>query len=120
MAANCDEYIVTGCALQGPVGGYSFAANSGGSANRRGFSNIYASYAGVRAVAVPASGATYTNTSPFVEEWSLFGGTITGGYDKNGQGFPGALQYVHMRLQPGDTFTVFYSVAPTAKVFVEP
>jgi len=120
VGANCDEYIVTSCVLQGPVLGYSFAANSSGSANRRAFNNISAGYAGYSAIAVPASGVTYTNTSPFVEEWNLFGGTITTGYDKNGQGFPGALDYVHFRLQPGDTFTVGYSASPSAKTFIEP
>jgi hypothetical protein len=69
---------------------------------------------------MPASGVQYVNKTPFVEEWSFFGGTITGGYDKNGQGFPGALQYVHFRLQPNDNFTCGYSVAPTVKTFVEP
>lgn len=120
VAADCDEFIVNGCALEGPVGGYSFAANASGSSQRRAFNNVKANYAGYSAIAMPSSGVQYVNTTPFVQEWNFFGGTITSGYDKNGQGFPGALQYVHFRLQPNDNFTCGYSVAPTVKVFVEP
>jgi len=120
VAANCDEFIVNGCALEGPVGGYSFAVNSSGSSQRRAFNNIKANYAGHSAIAMPASGVQYVNTTPFVQEWNFFGGTITGGYDKNGQGLPGALSSLHIRLQPNDNFTCGYSVAPTVRMFVEP
>jgi len=120
VLADCDEYIVNGCALEGPVGGYSFAVNASGSSQRRAFNNVKANYAGYSGIGMPASGVQYVNTTPFVQEWSFFGGTITSGYDKNGQGFPGGLQYVHFRLQPNDNFTCGYSVAPTVRMFVEP
>jgi len=54
-----------------------------------------------------------------VQEWHLFGGTITGGYVKKGTAI-GVLPYFSTRLQPGDTFSVGYSAVPTAKTFVEP
>jgi len=120
VSADCDRYTVSNCAFYGPTAGYSFAANSAGSKNRRAVNNINASYAGSLSTSVPASTVTYTNTTPFIEEWQLFGGTITTGYDKNGVGFPGALSYLTFRLQPGETFAVGYSVAPTAKKSVEP
>ena len=120
VAGDCDRFVVTGCAFEGSTGGYSFAANSAGSVYRKAFNNLNATYAGHSAIALPATGVRYTNTTPFVQEWTFFGGTITGGYDKNLQGFPGALPYVHFRLQPGDTFSVGYSVAPIARTFIEP
>lgn len=118
--ANCNNYSVQNNRLTGSVGGYNIAANSAGSASRRVANNISANYAGNAVKSIPASGVRYTNTSPHVEDWSFFGGTITGGYDKNLVGFPGALQYVNMRLQPGDTFAVGYSAAPAVVVFIEP
>jgi hypothetical protein len=120
VTANCDEFIVSGCALEGPVGGYSFAANASGSSQRRAFNNLKANYAGYSATAMPATTVQYVNTTPFVQEWNFFGGTITSGYDKNGQGFPGALSSLHIRLQPNDNFTCGYSAAPTVVVFTEP
>lgn len=120
VAADCDEFIVNGCALEGPLGGYSFAANASGSSERRAFNNVKANYAGYAGLSMPASGVQYINKTPFVQEWNFFGGTITGGYDKNGQGFPGTPASLHIRLQPNDNFTCIYSVAPTAKAFIEP
>lgn len=117
---NCNNYSVQNNRLTGSVGGYVIAANSAGSAARRVANNISASYAGNAVKSIPATGVRYTNTSPHVEDWSFFGGTITGGYDKNIVGFPGTLQYVNMRLQPGDTFAVGYLAAPTVVVFIEP
>lgn len=120
VGADADRYVVANCAFEGSTGGYAFSANSSGSSYRKAANNLNANYAGHSAIALPSSGVRYTNTSPFVEEWSFFGGTITGGYDKNLQGFPGTLPYVHFRLQPGDTFAVGYSVAPATKTFIEP
>lgn len=120
VAADCDEFFVSNCALEGPTGGYSFATNATGSSQRRAFNNLKANYAGYIAASMPASTVSYVNKSPFVEEWNFFGGTITSGYDKNGQGFPGALSSLHIRLQPNDSFSCGYSVAPTVVVFVEP
>jgi len=119
VGADCDEYVVSGCYFEGAVGGYSFAANASGSSKRRAFNNANANYAGRKTQTIPASGVRYTNTTPFVEEWNFFGGTITGGYDKNNWGFPGALGYVHFRLQPNDSFSVGYSSAPSIQVFTE-
>jgi len=118
--ADCDRYTVTNCALYGPIGGYSVATNTSGSKNRRFSNNINAGYAVTSIVAVPASTVRYTNTTPFVEEWQFFGGTITGGYDKNGIGLPGALPYVTFTLQPGETYAVGYSVAPQARKSLAP
>lgn len=120
IAADCDRYVVSGCAFEGSTSGYNLIANTTASSNRRIFNNINANYAGHKTQTIPATGVRYTNTTACVEEWSFFGGTITGGYDKNNWGFPGALGYVHFRLQPNDSFSVGYSVAPTIHVFVEP
>ena len=119
VTSNCDRYIVSNCQLLGPTGGYAVGANSAGSKNRRFSNNINASYAVTSTATVPASTVTYTNTTPFVEEWQFFGGTITGGYDKNGVGLPGSLPYLTFRLQPGETYAVGYSVAPTAVKSIE-
>lgn len=119
VTADCDNFIVTSCRLQGPIAGYSFAVNASGSSSRKAYNNVNANYSGYAPKSMPASGVSYRNTSPFIEEWSFFGGTITSGYDKNGQGFPGALQYLTFRLEPNDTFACGYSIAPTVRVFVE-
>jgi hypothetical protein len=120
IEVDCDKYLVTGCALEGAVGGYNLPLNTTPSSNRRAFNNIFTNYSGYIIKPAPPSGVTYTNLSAHVEEWNLFGGTLTTGYDKNGLGFPGALANVSFRLQPNDNFTVGYSVAPTVRVFVEP
>lgn len=120
IAADCDEYIVTGCKFEGAVGGYTSATNAAGSSKRRIYNNLNANYSGYVSSTIPASGVTYTNKTPFVEDWSFIGGTLTTGYDKNGQGFPGALSYLTFRLQPNDTFTVGYSSAPTTRLFIDP
>lgn len=120
VGADADRYVVANCAFEGSTGGYAFAANSSGSSYRKVANNLNANYAGPSAIALPSSGARYTNTSPFIEEWSFLGGTLTTGYDKNYQGLPGAMPYVHFRLQPGDTFSVGYSGAPITRTFIEP
>ena len=120
IGADCDEYQVSNCGFEGPVGDISAAANTGTSNERRIFNNVKAKYAGLVARTLPATTVRYTNTTPFVEEWLFFGGTITGGYDKNGAGLSVALPFVSFRLQPGDNFAVGYSVAPGIRVFVEP
>lgn len=121
VLADCDQFIIDSCDFVGSVGGYNVVpVNASGSANRRIGNNINANYAGNATAVVPASNVTYTNKSAMVEDWSFFGGTITSGYVKNGVGFPGALSYLNIRLQPGDTYSVGYSVAPIAKLFIEP
>lgn len=120
VASDCDRYLVSNCQLLGPIGGYAVGANAVGSKNRRFTNNLNAGYAATSIASVPASTVRYTNTTPFVEEWDFFGGTITGGYDKNGISFPGALSYVTFRLQPGDSYAVGYSVAPAARKSIEP
>jgi hypothetical protein len=119
IGADADRYVVTGCAFEGSTGGYSIAANSSASVYRKVHNNVNANYAGNLALAMPASNTRVTNTTPFVWDLDFFGGTITGGYDKSLFGYPGALQYVHMRLDPGDSFACGYSVAPSVVRFIE-
>lgn len=118
VGADADRYVITGCAFEGSTGGYNITANTSSSTYRRVFNNTNANYAGSSSLAMPSSGVSVTNTTPFVWDLDFFGGTITGGYDKNGVGYPGALSYVHMRLDPGDSFSCGYSVAPTLVRFI--
>jgi hypothetical protein len=120
ILADCDRYTITNCALYGPIGGYSFAANASGSKNRLTYGNVNAGYAATAITAVPATNVTYTNTSGLIEEWIFSGGTITGGYSKNGVGISGALASLTMTINPGDAFSIGYSVAPTAVKSVMP
>lgn len=120
VAENCDDYSVSNCKMKGAIGGYSFGQNDSGSINRRATNNVSANYAGKKLQTLPASDAVYVNTTPHVEEWSFFGGVLTNGYQKNGEGLAGPLTYVTFRLQPNDSFAVGYSTAPTIQVFVEP
>jgi hypothetical protein len=113
VGADADRYLITSCYFEGSTGGYNITANTAGSANRRVHNNASANYAGNSALSMPATTVRVTNTTPFVWDLDFFGGTITGGYDKNLVGYPGALQYVHMRLDPGDSFACGYSAAPS-------
>jgi hypothetical protein len=119
VGADADRYLITSCYFEGSTAGYNITANTAGSANRRVHNNAGASYAGFSALSMPASTVRVTNTTPFVWDLDFFGGTITGGYDKNVVGYPGALQYVHMRLEPGESFACGYSVAPSVIRMIE-
>lgn len=106
--------------MKGAVAGFIAAENTSPSSARRVHNNVGTGYAGRKsAQTIPASGVRYRNTTPYVEVWSFFGGTITGGYDLNGVGIPGALTYLTLRLEPGDNFAVVYSSAPSILVTVE-
>jgi len=120
ILADCDAYSVTNNGLYGASGGYFAAVNSAGSSNRRINNNINANYAVGSTTSVPASNVSYTNTTPFTEEWVFSQGTITGGYSKNGVGISGGLQSLTLTMQPGDYFSVGYSSAPSATKFVQP
>lgn len=120
VGADCDRFSVTNCALYGPVGGYSFAANASGSKDRLAANNVNAGYAQTAIASVPATTVTYTNTTPFTENWTFSGGTITGGYSKNGIGISGALSFVALTLAPGDSYAIGYSVAPGAIKSIAP
>jgi hypothetical protein len=119
VGADADRYLITSCYFEGSTSGYNITANTAGSSNRRVHNNAGASYAGFSALSMPASTVRVTNTTPFVWDLDFFGGTITGGYDKNVVGYPGALQYVHMRLEPGESFACGYSVAPSVIRMIE-
>lgn len=120
VLADCDRYSITNCALYGPLGGYSFAANASGSKDRLVTKNINAGYALTASTAVPATGVAYVNTSAVIEEWIFSGGTLTGGYSKNGVGIPGSLASLTMTINPGEQFVIGYSVAPTAVKSIMP
>lgn len=118
IGANCDFYSVSDCTFGGAISGYNLAANTAGSANRRIHNNLNASYATKSVATVPASGATYTNKSAMVEEWNLFGGALTSGFNVNGFGYPGNFSGI-IRLEPGGYFSIGYSVAPTAYKYIQ-
>lgn len=121
ILSDCDYFSVLCCDFDGAISGYNVdPANTSGSTNRIIAKNLRANYAVNQVIAVPATTVSYTNKTAMVQEWHLFGGTITGtGYVKKGTTV-GILPYFCTRLHPGETFSVGYSVAPTAKTFVEP
>jgi len=114
VLADCNRYSIANCALYGPIGGYSFAANASGSKDRLVYGNVNAGYATTATTAIPATGVAYTNTNGFIEEWIFSGGTLTGGYSKNGVGISGSLASLTMTINPGEQFAIGYSSAPTA------
>ena len=78
---------------------------------------------GVSDIILPASGTPYVNTGPFLEIVYLQGGTLNGtgttqGVVKNGRAFVNAGRKMTFPmpivLEPGESFTVYYSVSPSA------
>ena len=120
IANDCDNFSIQNCSMEGSSGGYSVGANSASSKNRIVANNLNANYSGNQASSVPASGVDLINRTPFNYEYSFFGGTITGGYSKNGFGYSGALQYNYITLSPSDRLQIGYSVAPGVLIFIKP
>jgi hypothetical protein len=117
--ADADRYVISDNAFEGSVAGYNIIANTTTSTYRRCHNNLNANYAGSVPLSMPASTVRVTNTTPFVWGLDFLGGTLTGGYDKNLVGLPGSLPYLHLRLDPGDSFACGYSAAPNVIRFIE-
>lgn len=121
VGANCDNYLVTGNRLTGGAGGgyNTFAVNTAASTKRRMTNNVGTGYAGYGgAFTVAATTVANVNTSPQVWEVNIYGGTVTA-IAKNGTAIAGMVAGT-LRIEPGESFTVTYSVAPTVTQFVLP
>lgn len=107
---DCDNFIVTGCNFTGPTANYSIGTNSATSTNRKIYNNLHADYATSTAATVPASSTLYQNKTPFIEEYSFYGGTATV-YNKNGIqiGTTGPCTFT---LQPSEYYYITYTVVP--------
>ena len=116
LVANLDYYVIQGNDMSGTAGGYTFEANTAGSANRTARGNLGANYAGASALTVPASGTALTNTTPFVWEVGIYGGTVTT-IVKDATTITGMTQGT-IRVAPGETFTLTYSATPTLTRFI--
>jgi hypothetical protein len=111
VGADCDEYIITGCSFKGSTAGWNIVTNTVTSTNRKIYNNIYADYAASVAATVPASATLYQNKTPFIEEYSFYGGTSTV-YNKNGFQI-GTVGPCTFTLQPSEYYYITYTVVPT-------
>jgi hypothetical protein len=114
-----DNTIASGISL------YSVASGLTLGGNVRFHDNIIVGVgdAGMGDLTLPASGTPYVNTTPFTQVVYLQGGTLSGsgttqGVVKNGRAFVNAglkLTFpMPIVLEPGESFTVYYTVAPSA------
>lgn len=111
VGADCDFFVVSDNRMSGSTGGYNIANNASGSTNRRVSNNASANYAGIgQGFALPASGNTFTNTRSYPIDCFVFGGTVSS-ISVKGVGIPN-MTNGSFRLDPGETFTPTYSVAP--------
>lgn len=118
VVAGTDNYTVIGNDFAGTAGGITVDTNATGSKARYVTKNRGANYAGNAAITLPASGSAWVNTTPFDVEVSLYGGTVTG-IAKNGTTIAGMTAGT-VRLAPGESLTVTYSVAPSTTLFAQP
>jgi hypothetical protein len=117
VVANVDHYTISDCDLDGTAGGLTVEANTSGSKNRRASGNRGNVTSGYSALTTPTSTTALTNTTPFVWDVSIHGGTVTG-IAKNGQTITG-MTSGPLRIGPGESFTLTYSSAPTVTRFVQ-
>jgi hypothetical protein len=118
VGADCDGYRITDCRFTGGAGGgYNLAANTVTSTNRRINGNIGTGYAGYVALSPAGSTVVTTNLSALVWDLSIYGGTVTV-IAKNGTTITG-MTSGSLRIGPGETFAITYSVAPSISRFVQ-
>jgi len=117
IGEDSDQYVVTGCAFEGIIGGYSFAVNTTSSAYRKVSNNVNCNYAVYLAITIPASTIPYVNMSAHNLQIDFYAGTTTA-FSKNGVGLY-TISPIHMRLEPGDSFSCTYTIAPTVRAFIE-
>lgn len=115
VAADADRFVVNSNAFEGSTGGYSFGANAAGSGYRSARGNANANYNLATGFALPATGVPLTNTSPFVMDVHIHGGTVSS-ITRNGAGLTG-MTSGFVGLDPGQTITVGYTVAPSFSSF---
>ena len=119
VGVDCSNYQISNCFFDGNIGGYTEGTHTV-VGQRVTTNNNNANYAGYNAgITLPASTVLYTNTSSYTQEWTLFGGTLTGNYEKSGVSF-GQPSFAIITLYPNQTLKATYSVAPTARVFIAP
>lgn len=114
VEADCNFFSVQGCAFYGSTGGYLFAANAAGSANRRVINNTNSlAYAPPvpSSIAPPATTVAITNTTPFTYEYSIFNGTFTD-VKVNGVSISDGVR-TFTTINPNDTLAITYAAAPT-------
>ena len=75
-------------------------------------------YAATSTVTAPTSAATQTNDTPFVFTLYIYGGTVTG-VNHNGTTVSGSGD-LSLVINPGDTWSVTYSSAPTIRRVIHP
>lgn len=118
VVANNDHWSVTNCDLDGTGGGITLETNSAGSTNRLAHNNRgNISYDGYVSLTLPASAATTTNTTGTVWDIHIHGGTVTA-IAKNGTTLTG-MTSGHLRIGPGETFSLTYTGTPTVSRFVQ-
>jgi hypothetical protein len=114
LGANCNDFLVTGCKLEGSAGFLNyFAGNAAGSSDRLIKANARANYSTQLAggnFVLPATGVAWTNREGFEVEVTIGGGTVTG-IAKNGVS-TGLIAGTFV-VPPNQTLTVTYTVAPT-------
>ncbi len=118
IGSNLDRYRVTDTDARGTTAGFSIGGDTLDSKNRRVSGNINANYAGAKAggiYALPASNVAWVNTTPFVVEMHVYGGTVAG-IAKNATNLGGATHGSFV-LDPGESIIVTYSSAPTVTWF---
>lgn len=117
ILTNADDYMVEGNKMAGSVDAFYIEANGSASKKRRVSNNTQANYAdSAGTFTLSSSGTPSYNTTPFVLDIDINGGTVTA-IARDGIGITGKTSGV-VRLDPGHYVTVTYSVAPSATALV--
>lgn len=116
VVANLDYYQVFDNNLSGAAGGLTEEAHSAGSKNRVVRDNIGTAYSGNQALKLPASKSGWVNKQGTTSTVHIHGGTVTA-IAKNGTTITGMTSGT-LTIQPGESFAVTYSLAPSVTRFV--
>lgn len=111
IAESCDDYIVTGNAVKGSTGSIGVTPDAGASFARRVFNNQYAdaSYGGYAITTNLGAVAFFTNTTPYIYEAYVSGGTVT---NMIVHGANVGLNHGTFRVEPGETLATNAAVNP--------
>lgn len=118
IGADCDVYTVADNRIGGSTAAFQVAANTFASANRQIRNNYNPNYRGVQAGGIyvlPASTVAWNNTTPYQMQIHIHGGTVTV-IAKNGTTITG-MTSGNLIIEPGESFTVTYSSAPSVTWF---
>lgn len=115
LGSNADNYVITGNKFEGSTGAFLVNINGAGSTNRLLHDNAGVNYAISLGLALPASGVPLTNTTPFKIDFHINGGNVTG-ISRNGVGLTGMTSGT-VSIDPGQSITVTYTVAPSLASF---